>query len=257
MSGGPRHALARDGARRPEPGDEERGLGSRPQAPLVPGPEHELGQGRGTPPDVERPDPLGRVELVARYREKVDPEGARVHRQLAQALGGVRVEQDRRFLGHTNRKRPAPLPLPLRRAACPRGLEPSGDLRDGVDGSDLVVGVHDGDEHRPRGHRPGDALGAHPPVGVHPEEGGLEAVLADQVPHHLKYRVVLHRRGDDVVSVACCFGRQGRPAQAVVDGLSTAAHEHHLVRVCVHQRRDAPPGLLVLLLGGLAEGVPA
>ena len=71
---------------------------------------------------VEHADALGAVEFVAGEGQHVDVLLLDVDGQMSRRLHGVGVEQDAL--------------LPADRA----------DLRNGLDGADLVVGVHDGDQ---------------------------------------------------------------------------------------------------------------
>ena len=77
-------------------------------------------------PHVERTDAFGRVHLVPDDRQQVDAQIVDARRHLPDRLGRVGVE---------------------RHAVAPRDL---GDLGDRLERADLVVGVHDRDQHGPR-----------------------------------------------------------------------------------------------------------
>ena len=87
------------------------------QPPLVPS---SLGNGRDLAAlsDVEGSHALGAVELVSGDGEQVDPQGAHVHGDLAHALHGIGVQVDVFVCGDF------------------------ADILYGLNGTDLVVGVH-------------------------------------------------------------------------------------------------------------------
>jgi hypothetical protein len=76
--------------------------------------------------DVERGDALRGLHLVADNGQQVDAQPSTSKRDLTDALGGGGVQED-----------------PVR--SCDLG-----DVVDRLQGAGLVVGVHDGDEHRVR-----------------------------------------------------------------------------------------------------------
>ena len=88
-------------------------------APLLGAALNEAGQ-RYPLPGVQHPTPLGTVELVGGEGQQVDVLGSHVNGQMARRLHRVGVEGD--------------APLPAHRT----------DLGDGQDGTNLVVGVHNG-----------------------------------------------------------------------------------------------------------------
>ena len=90
-----------------------------PLAPLLGAALDDVGQGDALP-GVQHAGALGTVELVAGEGQHVDVLLLDIDVQVARRLHGVGVEQDALFLAHR------------------------ADLRNGQDGADLVVGVHDG-----------------------------------------------------------------------------------------------------------------
>ena len=95
--------------------------GRRPRswpAPTITG--HE----RGAASHVQGSDSLGCIELVTGDGEQVDAQIVNIHRDLADRLGGVGVDERAALLGHGRQ------------------------FPDRLDRSGLVVGVHDGDEKR-------------------------------------------------------------------------------------------------------------
>ena len=103
-------------------------LGARAAAALLPPAGDRRDQAHAAL-DPQRAGALGPVELVTRDRQQVDAERAHVDRNLAGALHRVGVKQ---------------------RAALVRDR---GELRDRLDGADLVVGVHHRDERGVVGDR--------------------------------------------------------------------------------------------------------
>src|SRR5713101_2669115 len=75
----------------------------------------------GATANVESADALWGVKLVAGNGEKVDAESVHVNGKLSGGLNGVGVEIDIRFFGDV------------------------ADFLERLDGSELIVGVHDGD----------------------------------------------------------------------------------------------------------------
>ena len=147
---------------------------------------------------VQRADALGRVELVARQAQKVDVLGLHVDLHVADGLHRVGVEQ------HA-------VPLRHRR-----------QLRDGLDGADLVVGVHDGHQHGVRADSRLQLLRRHQAVAVHGQVGDLEALLL-QLLAGVQDGVVLKVGGDDVPALFDIG--VGRAPQRPVVGLCAAAGE--------------------------------
>ena len=77
------------------------------------------------PPDIKRPDPFGTVNLMGRDRQQVDAELVNVDLDLAERLDRVGMDKDTLVMGDPD------------------------DVLDGLNGPDLVVGVHDRNEGRP------------------------------------------------------------------------------------------------------------
>ena len=128
---------------------------------------------RNAPANVERPDPRRSPELVPRDRKQVDLEGHRVHRQVADRLAGIRVEQHARLTAQPS-------------ALCDR-----------LDRSHLVVRVVHGREERARAaDLRGERVEVDRAVAVHPDEHGLEPVGLERM-EHAAHRGVFDRRRDD------------------------------------------------------------
>src|SRR5437899_431797 len=116
-----RHFLLTELASLPEPHDEGNGQGAGPHPALVAAPVDLRHQAhpRAFFPHVQGPDAFRSVDLVGGEGHQVNLERFDVHRDLADGLRGVAVEEDAFLLGD----------LP--------------DLGDGVDHANLVVGHHD------------------------------------------------------------------------------------------------------------------
>ena len=95
-----------------------------PLAPFLTAALNEVLQPQGAFADIEDARALGTVELMARQGQQIDVLGRYVNVQVARCLDGVGMEQDALFP-----------------ADC-------ADLRNGLNGADFVVGVHNGDQRR-------------------------------------------------------------------------------------------------------------
>ena len=105
------------------------------------------------------------MELVAGEREHVDVLRLDVDLDVADGLYRVRVEDDAVLFAH------------------------SADLGDGLDGADLVVGIHDGHERRVLTDGVLDLLGVDQSLRGDGEIGHLEAVLRRcGAPHDARTR---------------------------------------------------------------------
>ncbi len=105
--------------RHSQPDETRHVLGARPAISLV-SPASEDRREPDTAADPECAGALGRVELVAGKRQKIDTERPHIDRQLSDGLHGIGVEQG------------------------PMRMRDVGQSRDGLHRANLVVGVHDG-----------------------------------------------------------------------------------------------------------------
>ena len=99
-----------------------------------------------------------------------------------------------------------------------------GDLRDGLDGADFVVGEHHAREHRFRAERAFEVVYATRPCGVAAQVRNIEAELLQELSS-VQAGMVLDRGGDDMVAGAGAAHRTGDPHQRGVDALCAAARE--------------------------------
>ncbi len=100
-------------------------LGSGAPPALVPGPVNQRFE-RDATAYKQRADTLWRVKLVSGDRKQIDPEPIHVSCNLADRLSGVGMEENTMFAGDARA------------------------LRNRLNGTHLVVGVHDADEDRAR-----------------------------------------------------------------------------------------------------------
>ncbi len=205
-------------------------LGARTAAPLLGAALDQAGE-QDALAGVEGAHPLGPVEFVGRQGEHVDVFRPHVDGQMSRRLHRIGVEKDVLF--------PADGP----------------DLSHRLDGADLVVGVHDGDQAGVgadgRGHvlRPDDA------VFRHRDKGDLIPFLFQPL-EGVEHGVVLDGGGDDVPFVLA--GAQGsRRTDGLVVGLAAPRGEGDLGRIAVQVPGDGGPGGVQGLVGPLAEGVQA
>ena len=113
----------------------------------------------------------------------------------------------------------------------------AGDLGDRLERADLVVGVHDADQHRPGLDRPAHVLGVHDPEAVDGHDGQPITEAAFEVTACGEDRRMLDRRGDDVVAAR----REAARATPLIARLSASlplAVKTTLVRLAAEQRRD-------------------
>ena len=184
------------------------------------------GPDRGPLLEVEGPHPRRAVKLVGRQAQQVHPQLLDVHRHDPHGRHRVGVHHHLVLLGDP------------------------GDVGDGFDGADLVVGQHDADEDGVGGdgllHRPG----VHQPVMIH-VQGGNPVVQEAQGPERIQHRFVFDVGGDDVA--ALLPKADGRPLDGVVDGLGAAGVEDHFLGV---RGIDEGGHLLPGLFQGLGRRMP-
>src|SRR2546423_670700 len=166
-------------------------------------------------PDVESADALRRVELVRGHREQVAAEFLNVNLSSAEGLNRVGVQPEVLVSGGA--------PLAHERA----------DFGDGLDGSNLVVGEHDCDEHRFGAEGRANVLDAHDAFVVDGQARYLPVSpfesLADAA-----HRRVLDCRSDDVATAL--GGSFGDAADGEVVGLRAAGEEDDFVGARVDER---------------------
>ena len=213
----------------PQPGHQDDVFGAGPAVALVVGAVHQFFQ-LDAGADVQRADALGSVELVAGHGEKIDAEVVRLHRDLADGLGAVAMHQHAVAVGD------------------------AGDLRDGLDCADLVVGVHDGDEDGLGGDGLLNLLRVDHAMFVDGEVGGADAVRL-QVAAHLGHGRMFDRRGDDVVATVTVGFRNS--LDGVVVGLGAAAGEDEIVFRATEHTGNLLAGAVDSLTSGETEGVAA
>src|SRR5206468_3464318 len=189
-----------------EPDDQRHRQGPRAHAALVAAAiDHRRDpDARPLAPHVQRADALGTVDQMRRARQKVDAHGLDVDRDLADGLGGVGVEEDALSLGQL------------------------ADGRDILDGADLVVGEHHGDQDGLVRERLADLLDVDETVGLHRHVGHLKPLPLEAL-ERVDARALLDDGGDDVV--AFLLVHLGRALEGEVDRLGAARGEHELLRI--------------------------
>src|SRR2546430_1096606 len=116
----------------------------------------ELLQARATA-DIKRADTLGRVELVAGKREQIELKLIHVDGKLPSRLHSVGMEINVGILGN------------------------AADFFDRLDGAQLVVGVHDGDERGFLANRAAQVFKVDQAVLVHVKIGDVHALLFERL----------------------------------------------------------------------------
>lgn len=152
-------------------------LGAGPQAAFVAG-AADLGLYLDSLPDVEGTNPLRRIELVAGHRQEVNTEIAHIHRHLADRLRRIGVDRHPAFAA--------------------QGRHFSHRLQ----GTDLVVGQHQGHQNGVVAQGVLHGLRIDPTESVDPHDGQRDAALDLEGEDHLEHRRMLHCRGDYVAASA-------------------------------------------------------
>ncbi len=186
-------------------------------------------QGRARP-DIQSPDAFGRVKLVPGDAEQIHPQGLDVHRNLAGRLGGIGMDEGSRGVGQAR------------------------DLGDGLDGADLVIGVHDGDEDGVFAQGAAQIMGGYAAMLID-GEGGYGKAERCQRAARLYHRRMLDGAGDDVT--ASFPQRLYHADDGQVIGLGAATGKEHLVGVASEHRGYVGPRALHRPLGGDAIAVRA
>ena len=158
-------------------------------------------------------------------------QGLHVDGHVARGLHGVAVEGD--------------LLLPAEGA----------DLRDGLDGADLVVGEHDGHQGGILPDGGFQVRKPHHPVLVHVQQRHLEALFF-QLRQGVQHGVVF-KLGGDQVPLALPGAQAGGGDDGLIVGLGAAGGEIDLPGIGVEAAGHGLPGLLQRLLGVLTEGIQA
>ena len=125
-----------------------------------------------------------------------------------------------------------------------------GDIGDGLDGADFVVGQHDADENGVRRNGPFHRGGVHHAVLVH-VQGSDPIIQEPQGAQGIEHGFVLDVGGDDVA--ALLPKPDGHAFQGVVAGFRAAGGEDHFLGLGVDQRRHLAPGVFQGLGGRLAH----
>ena len=188
-------------------------LGAGPLAPLLSAALDDVGEG-DTLTGVQHAHALGAVELVGGERQHVNILGLHVNVQVARRLHRIGVEQ------HAL--------LPAHRA----------DLRDGQDGADLVVGVHDGDKAGVLPDGVSHLLSGDGAGGAHVQQLHVEALFF-QLLQGVQDSVMLEGGGDDVL-LALPLADTGGGDKSLIVGLAAAGGKGDLPG-CSGGRSSAPP----------------
>ena len=166
------------------------------------------GDERRVPAREKRTDSDRRADLVPGQGKRVETAGGEVDRQLADGLDGVAVHRDAVLVGDRD------------------------DLGDRLDGADLVVGPHHGDERdgfRVAVQRRVERVEPDAAEAVDRQPLDLGALVAGQPLQGVEHRVVLDAAGDD--AAAPWIGLPAAPVEALdreVVGLGAAGGEDDL-----------------------------
>ena len=180
---------------------------------------------------VQRTHTLGAVELVGAHGQHIHTQLLHVHRDSTHGLHGIGVHPHAVLMGDL------------------------GDLLDGLDGADLIVGHHDADEGSIGADGSFHVLGTDVAVGGGLDIGDLKAQTL-QSSHAVHDGVVLERTGDQVLLVLACLGK-GSALDRPVVGLRAAAGKEDLGRGSVDGLCHLCAAGVHELLGLIADTVMA
>lgn len=184
----------------------------------------------GSFPDVEGADAFGSMEFVGGEGDEVDGMGGDVQGNFSGGLYGVGVEEGLVFMGDL------------------------GEFVDGLDGSDDVVGGHDGDESGIGSERGFEGFGVDEAVLVDGELGDFDALVLE-VAAGLQDGGVFDGADDDV-GVLEVLGFEGA-AQGEVVGFGTAGGKDDFFGEGVDEFGDMSPGLFDGLARFASRGMEA
>ena len=205
-------------------------LGAGPLAPLLSAALDDVGEGDALT-GVQHAHALGAVELVGGERQHVNILGLHVNVQVARRLHRVGVEQ------HAL--------LPAHRA----------DLRNGQNGADLVVGVHDGDKAGVLPDGVSHLLSGDGAGGTHVQQLHVEALFF-QLLQGVQDGVMLEGGGDDVLP-ALPLADTGGGDKSLIVGLAAAGGKGDLTGLAAQTLRHGLAGGHQRLRRLLANGVQA
>ena len=180
---------------------------------------------------VKSANAFGGVQFVARKRKKIEAALVHVDGNFPRGLHGISMEIDIGFFGDAT------------------------DFFEGLNRAELVVSVHDGDEHGFLANRAVQILEIDQAVLVHVKISNIHALLFQSLAS-VKNGFVLDKRGDHVGTAA--WGHSGGADDSedgVVVGLGAAAGEENLSRSGANQRGNLFAGGFDGSARPLAEGM--
>ena len=179
--------------------------------------------------DIDGAHALGGVDLMAGEGKHINVHGLHIDGHMTVGLNGVGMEHNALFM-----------------------TDPA-QLRHGIDGADLVVGKHDGDQRGVRPDRLLQRLRLYLAILVHRQIGDLKALLFQRLGG-VKNGVVLDGGDDEMLLALSLTGMEIAPQRQIV-GFAAAAGEGDLRGVGVHQQRHLLPGVFQRLVAALAQPV--
>ena len=178
--------------------------------------------------DEERANSFRGVQLVAGEGKQVQLEGPYVDRKFADRLHGVGVEEQVGFGGD------AP------------------DFCEGLNGAELVVRVHDGDQHRVGPNGPAKFVQIDQAINRDGKIGDGDALFFESLAG-VEDGFVFDGRGNNVLRRRGCGGDDTE--DGLVVGLGASAGKDNLLRAGVEERRNLIARVFDGRPGALAEGV--
>jgi len=181
---------------------------------------------RIAPPNVQRANALGPVNLVRRDRSQIHVVVDHVERNLACRLHRVRVEQHALLMTELS------------------------DFANRLQNADLIVRRHDRNQDRFAGHRVLQLVHVDQPVGLHRQIGHAESVFL-QALAGIQHALVLGHLSDDVVALLAIH--LGHALDRKVVAFGGAGGEHNLFRSRANQFGYLAASLFHRLLGHPTE----
>src|SRR5580658_9429707 len=185
---------------------------------------------RIAPANIQRADALRAINLVAADGQQVDVVFLHVHRNLAYSLHAVHGEENAVFLGDF------------------------ADFGDRIDHTNLVVGVHDGDQDGGRPDGGFQLIQVDAPIFLHRQVGDFKALFFEALAR-VQHSLVLDGLRDDVIALFAEHLRDALDHQVV--GLGRTAGENDLFRRGANQRSNLLTRRFDRFLAGPAEAVIA
>ncbi len=198
-------------------------FGAGPLAPLL-GPAVDQRRQLQPPANIQKTHPLRAVQLMGGGRKQIHLQCLYIQGDLAEGLHRISVEEHPRFPAN------------------------AADFRDGLQGTDFIVGAHNGNQGclRPKGSCHGSRI--HKALFIHRKVSDFHA-LCGQGLAGMEHRMMLNGGDDDMIFLrlfcrGTLSGRRQAAAQGHIVRFRTAAGEADLLGAGMQHRGDAAAAIL-------------